>query len=325
MADLTAINLAAFRVFNGYAPEDGSKTLTFAVDFTASAIYKLNAKTLPAFGKMDGFQTVYIDNSGNSQPLTIMCHVTNQSVICPAGAQGYFPVLSTPSPSFTISLPAVGTNNTTWLQFLNVPVPANVWFPNGVDAFGNTAVKIGSNGSYAVVGAPNSDANGASNGSLLTISYNEGFNGVSWDRLRSGGNNADAVATSSLGVLSAQGYNFLWNGGAWDRARTVNAALGNSATGVQAVAPYEGFTTSFNITAATLIKGVPGRVARVSILVAGTTAGTVNDCTTTGAAAVGNQIASIPNAVGVISLNWPMLSGIVIAPGAGQTLAVSYN
>jgi hypothetical protein len=86
-----------------------------------------------------------------------------------------------------------------------------------------------------------------------------------------------------------------------------------------------GRTTVTNITAATVIKPVPGRVARVSVIVAGTTAGTVNNCVTTGTAAVANQVASIPNAVANLIIDMVCSAGIVVVPGAGQTLAVSYS
>jgi hypothetical protein len=80
----------------------------------------------------------------------------------------------------------------------------------------------------------------------------------------------------------------------------------------------------YDITAATIIKAAPGRVFRVNVQVAGSTTGTVNDCLTTGAAAITNQIAVIPETVGPLLLEWPCATGIVVVPGTGQTLSVSY-
>ena len=85
-----------------------------------------------------------------------------------------------------------------------------------------------------------------------------------------------------------------------------------------------GRNSSLNITAATVVKAGPGRLVRISVVVAGSAAGTANDCITTGAAAAANEIAAIPNSVGVIPLEWPCATGIVVVPGTGQTLAVSY-
>lgn len=80
-----------------------------------------------------------------------------------------------------------------------------------------------------------------------------------------------------------------------------------------------------NITAATVVKAAPGRVGVVSVIVAGSAVGTVNDILTTGAVAVANQIGTIPNVVGTYTFNWPCAVGIVVVPGTGQTVAVSYT
>lgn len=81
---------------------------------------------------------------------------------------------------------------------------------------------------------------------------------------------------------------------------------------------------TYDITTATVIKAAPGRIFRVNVQVAGSTTGTVNDCATTGAAAIGNQVAVIPDTVGPLLLEWPCATGIVVVPGTGQTLSVSY-
>lgn len=84
-------------------------------------------------------------------------------------------------------------------------------------------------------------------------------------------------------------------------------------------------TTQTNITSAVVLKAVPGTVLLVSVVVAGSAVGTVNDCVTTGAAASSNQTATIPNTLGVYALNIQHGLGIVIVPGTGQTLAASYQ
>lgn len=79
-----------------------------------------------------------------------------------------------------------------------------------------------------------------------------------------------------------------------------------------------------NITAATVLKVGPGRVLKIQVLVAGA-AGTVNDCATTGAAAAANELAAIPAVVGAVDLNVAFQTGLVVVPGAGQTLVAYYN
>ena len=79
-----------------------------------------------------------------------------------------------------------------------------------------------------------------------------------------------------------------------------------------------------NITAVTQVKTGEGRVASVSVLVAGSGEGGVNDSATTGGAGITNQLAVIPATVGVYEIDFPFTAGLVITPGTGQTVAVSY-
>lgn len=93
--------------------------------------------------------------------------------------------------------------------------------------------------------------------------------------------------------------------------RIVTASMAQSAT--------------LNITTPTLVKAGPGYVVAVAVIVAGTLPGTVNDAASTGAAAPANQVAVIPNTVGQVGVNFPVAAGIVVVPGTGQTLAVTFN
>jgi hypothetical protein len=93
------------------------------------------------------------------------------------------------------------------------------------------------------------------------------------------------------------------------------------------LAPVPGGTaTTLDITAATVVKSSPGRVFTVSVLVAGSAAGGVYDNTLTTGNTVANQIGVIPNTAGVINFNaMPTTNGIVVTPGTGQTLAISWS
>jgi hypothetical protein len=65
---------------------------------------------------------------------------------------------------------------------------------------------------------------------------------------------------------------------------------------------------------------------RVIVIVSAAAASSI--CDVNGACAAANTVLSIPAStpVGTIyELNWPMASGIRVEPGAGVTLAVSYN
>lgn len=86
-----------------------------------------------------------------------------------------------------------------------------------------------------------------------------------------------------------------------------------------------GLSSHLDITAATVVKATPGRIAKVVVLVAGSAAGSVNDIATTGGVTTANEVFAIPNTAGVYDLDFPMAVGIVVVPGTGQTLAVSYS
>jgi|APCry1669188910_1035180.scaffolds.fasta_scaffold00198_5 hypothetical protein len=78
-----------------------------------------------------------------------------------------------------------------------------------------------------------------------------------------------------------------------------------------------------SLAAATLVKLGAGRIAVISITVAGSANGHVYDTNT--AAGTGNPIFTIPNTIGVIFVNLPVSVGLVVAPGTGQTVTVSYS
>jgi hypothetical protein len=90
-----------------------------------------------------------------------------------------------------------------------------------------------------------------------------------------------------------------------------------------------GQSSKLNITAATAIKAVPGRLVKITVLTVAT-GGTFGayDVATTGAAATANAIvqygAAWPAAGSVISLDWPCANGIVVNPGTGGAVSVSY-
>lgn len=59
-----------------------------------------------------------------------------------------------------------------------------------------------------------------------TLAMLMAFNGTSFDRLRSGADNGDAVAVQALGLLRNAAEGFLFNGSTWDRRRgNVNDAV----------------------------------------------------------------------------------------------------
>lgn len=103
-------------------------------------------------------------------------------------------------------------------------------------------------------------------------------------------------------------------------AQNIATAINNAA---QAYLNVQGTQTLADIDAATLVKIGPGRVATVSVIDAGSAVGAVYDASVS--TATTGQVFVIPMTVGVHVVNMPVLSGIVVAPGTGQTVAVSYS
>lgn len=91
----------------------------------------------------------------------------------------------------------------------------------------------------------------------------------------------------------------------------------------QTIIEVYGSTGYPSITAATTVLQGQGRLVRVSVVVAGSATGAVYDGTNP--ASTKNRIYTIPNTVGVYEVNMPVSNGIVVAPGTGQTVSISYS
>jgi len=84
-----------------------------------------------------------------------------------------------------------------------------------------------------------------------------------------------------------------------------------------------GLTGSYGLTATTQVKTGTGRLATVSVIVAGSGAGKIYDASNT--TDVTRPFFVIPMTVGVTVVNMPFSHGLVVAPGSGQTASVSYS
>ncbi len=90
--------------------------------------------------------------------------------------------------------------------------------------------------------------------------------------------------------------------------------------------PRQGGNNSvLNITAATVVKASPGTIWNVNVTVAGTTVGGVYDFAAATGEASANLVAAIPDVVGSVDLVFPCKTGILIVPGTGQVVSVSFS
>lgn len=84
-----------------------------------------------------------------------------------------------------------------------------------------------------------------------------------------------------------------------------------------------GSQTTGAIAAATVVRSGAGRLCVVSITTAGSANGSIYDAALVGATSP--VIYTIPNTIGVVYVNLPVGFGIVVAPGSGQVVSVSWS
>ena len=84
-----------------------------------------------------------------------------------------------------------------------------------------------------------------------------------------------------------------------------------------------GAKVSVQISTATLLSVGQGRLVRVIVTTAGSAAGSIYDASVS--TATTPKIFVIANTLGVTEVSIPVNNGIVIAPGTGQVVTVSYS
>lgn len=103
-------------------------------------------------------------------------------------------------------------------------------------------------------------------------------------------------------------------------ARNIVQAINGAA---QTYLSVQGAQDMTGIAATTLVKTGQGRVCSVSVTTAGSATGTIYDYASVTSPA--NPLYVIPMAVGVYVVNLPVGLGVVVTPGTGQTLALSFS
>jgi hypothetical protein len=82
--------------------------------------------------------------------------------------------------------------------------------------------------------------------------------------------------------------------------------------------------TRLNITVPTVVSAWPGWLLTVSVVRAGSWPGAIYDHDTIEGIGTATRIATIPAAIDIHHIRWLCEFGIVVVPGVGQTLAVTY-
>lgn len=78
-------------------------------------------------------------------------------------------------------------------------------------------------------------------------------------------------------------------------------------------------------TGTVLIKAKAGWIAKVSVIVAGSTSGAIYDTFVASGAVTGARIAIINNAIGIQTINIPFANGLVFVGGTGMIATISYS
>ena len=99
-------------------------------------------------------------------------------------------------------------------------------------------------------------------------------------------------------------------------------AMGDTANQLRAQVPT---FTSQTVTVATLIVAGKGRLFGYSVVVVGTTEGTINDTGTVAAAAAANALSTMLKATGWYPVNMVFDDGLVVTPGTGQSVNLTYS
>jgi hypothetical protein len=86
-----------------------------------------------------------------------------------------------------------------------------------------------------------------------------------------------------------------------------------------------GTQTSVTVTASTLVFNGAGYLVNFSVVVAGTGVGTINNASSTANAAASNALCATPTVVGVFKAGQVFSNGLVIIPGTGQSINVTYS
>ncbi len=138
----------AFAVWNGYAPQQGPKALSYRFDFATVAQITDDLFVENTQNSLSFVQSVYIDNNDNDDEFVLTFAVTNQRIVCQPNSIQIFPVFAPDQTQFTGSMPALANRHVDVI-FLNVPMPLTSYGPVTVDVASVTATFTPTVGAFA--------------------------------------------------------------------------------------------------------------------------------------------------------------------------------
>jgi len=136
------VNPTPLQTSLGVAPKEGPMAIPLTLDFTAQNTYTYDATAQQMNGqRISIFQTIFVDNSLATVPLSITVANTQQTVKIPGGSQAYIPISCTSKLSVTF---ASTSGLVLYAEILNIPMNGMVWGATGsftFDANGNLLVR----------------------------------------------------------------------------------------------------------------------------------------------------------------------------------------
>lgn len=93
----------------------------------------------------------------------------------------------------------------------------------------------------------------------------------------------------------------------------------------QALSSLNPTVTSATVTSSTLIIAGSGRLLSFSVVVAGSANGLIYNAGTPTGGTAANALVATPTTIGVYAANMVFTNGLVIAPGTGQSINVTYS
>ncbi len=111
-------------IWNGIVPQGGLKALRSTADWSTGAAFTVDLTLAQQQNLLSNVQTVYVDNSQNDQPVTIIVQGTLQRLTLPGNWQGTLPVLC-PNPP-VLGVQSSGTGFTVF-YWVNAPLPCLTW------------------------------------------------------------------------------------------------------------------------------------------------------------------------------------------------------
>lgn len=118
--------LQGISVDNGLWPAKGPYiTETYVFDLTSTIDFSFSLGGVEEEKQIGIYQTVFIDNSLNIYPLSLLCN-TEYFVQIPAQSQALLPLYAGENPTFRLRTTSFSVV-TVSLQFLNIMVPPLVW------------------------------------------------------------------------------------------------------------------------------------------------------------------------------------------------------